>query len=113
MILPHMLLVQSHPKVFFLGHKNSYTNNTWKYYGSPSKLTNIFKHLYINASDEIKSWLEDLAIIKILINTSDQYDNNLVFSYTADLEDYEGLSLALNYHQRNLGDTFIENMHKK
>ena len=94
-------------------HKSSYKNNKWEYYGSSSKLTNIFKHLYINASDEIKSWLEDLAIIKILINTSDQYDNNLVFSYKADLEDYEGLSLALNYHQKNLGDTFIENMHKK
>ena len=94
-------------------YKSSYTDNKWEYYGSPLKLTNIFKHIYINATDKTKSWLEDLAIIKTLVGTSDQYDNDLAFSYNADFKDYEGLSVALNYHQKNLGDTFLKNVRQK
>lgn len=95
---------------YYNGH---YTDNKWVHSGSPSKLTNIFKHIYINATDNIRSWLEDLALIKIVINTSDQYHNNLAFSYQADFRDYEGLSAALNYHQKNLGDTFLQSMRQK
>tara|TARA_X000000368_G_scaffold417907_1_gene415719 strand:- start:9907 stop:13347 length:3441 start_codon:yes stop_codon:yes gene_type:complete len=94
-------------------YKSNYTDNTWEYYGSPSKLTNIFKHIYINATDKTRSWLEDLAIIKTLVDTKDQYDNDLALSYSADFKDYEGLSVALNYHQKNLGDTFLKNVRQK
>jgi hypothetical protein len=95
------------------GYYKNYTDNKWIYSGSPAKLTNIFKHIYINATDKTRSWLEDLAIIKTLIDTRDVYDNDLTFSYSADFKDFEGLSAALNYHQRNLGDTFLENVHQK
>ena len=94
-------------------YKGFYTDNKLVHSGSPSKLTNIFKHIYINATDNIRYWLEDLALIKLVINTSDQYDNNLAFSYQADFKDYEGLSAALNYHQKNLGDTFLQSMRQK
>jgi len=95
---------------FYSGYGKSYRGNSYRFYGSPKKITVIYKYLYLYGDSKMRAWLEDLAILKTLVSSSHSDIEELT---SASIENFKGFSLALNYHQNKIGDKYFENINTK
>lgn len=95
---------------FYSGYSKAYLEDGYRFYGSPKKITTIYKYIYLYGNSKMRAWLEDLAILKILVSNS--YGEIEELSSTS-IEHLKGFSFALNYHQNKIGDKYFENINIK
>lgn len=95
---------------FSSGYSKSYYEDSYTFWGSPKKITVIYKYLYLYGNSTIRYWLEDLAILKSLVSSN--FDEIEEVS-TISLEKLMEFSVALNYHQPNLGEIYFKNISRK
>lgn len=95
---------------FYSGYGEAYQEDGYRFYGSPKKITTIYKYIYLYANSKMRAWLEDLAILKISVSNS--YGEIEKLS-SATIEHLKGFSLALNYHHSEIGDKYFENINTK
>ena len=95
---------------FYSGYGKAYLEDGYRFYGSPKKITTIYKYIYLYGNSKMRAWLEDLAILKILISNSYGEIEELA---STSIEYLKGFSLALNYHQNKIGDKYFENINTK
>jgi hypothetical protein len=95
---------------FYSGYGKSYRGNSYRFYGSPKKITVIYKYIYLYGDYKMRAWLEDLAILKTLVSSSHSEIEKLT---SASIENCKEFSLALNYHLSEIGDKYFENINAK
>jgi len=95
---------------FYSGYSKSLLGDDYRFYGSPKKITVIYKYLYLYGDSKMRAWLEDLAILKKLVSSSYGEIEELT---SASIEHLKGFSFALNYHQNKIGDKYFENINTK
>lgn len=95
---------------FYSGYSKGYLEDGYRFYGSPKKITVIYKYIYLYGDSKMRAWLEDLAILKTLVSSSHGEIEELT---SASTEQLKGFSLALNYHHNEIGDKYFENINTK
>ena len=95
---------------FYSGYSKDFLGDDYRFYGSPKKITVIYKYIYLYGDSKMRAWLEDLAILKTLVSSSHDEIEELT---SASIEQFKGFSLALNYHHNEIGDKYYENINTK
>ena len=95
---------------FYSGYSKDFSGDNYRFFGSPKKITVIYKYIYLYGDSKMRAWLEDLAILKTLVSSSHGEIKELT---SASMEQLKGFSLALNYHHNEVGDKYFENINTK